>query len=150
MKSKFILIGIIIIIIGIQIIPVERSNPQVINEPEWDSQATKELFFRACNDCHSNKTKWPLYSKIAPISWIISNHVVEGREHFNTSEYKPGFDDSDEAASEVERGSMPISGYVLLHSEAKLTPEEKEKLIKGLKLTFGDKSDEHKKPKFSH
>lgn len=150
MKGKLIIIGVLVIIIGIQLIPVDRENPGIVNEPVWDSQETKELAVRACYDCHSNETKWPWYSKIAPISWMVAQHVNEGREHFNISDYKPGFDDADEAASEVERGSMPMSGYVMLHSEAKLSPEEKEKLINGLKLTFGDKADEFKKPKFSH
>lgn len=150
MKGKYVIIGILIVIVGLQLVPVDKKNPAVISQPTWDSPETELLARRACFDCHSNETKWPWYSNIAPISWMIAHHVKEGREHFNISEYVQGKDDADESADEVESGRMPMSGYILLHSEAKLSDEEKEKLIKGLQLTFGYKKDEFKKPKFSH
>lgn len=150
MKAKFIISGILVLLIGIQFIPVETTNPAITNEPDWDSPRTEELAKRACFDCHSNETVWPWYSHVAPVSWIISSDVVEGREHFNISEYNPGESDADEAAEEVEAGRMPMSMYVLLHPEADFTPEEKEELVKGLTLTFGRKSNDYKKPQFSH
>jgi hypothetical protein len=150
MKAKSIIFGIIIIIIGIQFIPVERTNPEIKSEPEWYDEQTKVLAQRACFDCHSNETTWPWYSKIAPVSWLVAHDVNEGREHFNMSEYYPGADDADEAASELEAGRMPLNIYEWMHPEAKLTDEEKEILLRGLELTFGTSQEEYKRSKFSH
>ena len=103
------------------------------------SPQTRQLFMRACGDCHSNETKWPLYSNIAPLSWGIAHHVEEGREALNISEW----DETDhkharKAPEELREGEMPLSSYLLAHSEAKLSHEEQQLLINGLVKTFGD------------
>ncbi|MFO7445186.1 MAG: heme-binding domain-containing protein [Ignavibacteriaceae bacterium] len=132
---KIFLIVIIVLLIGIQFIPVDRSNPPVIYNVKWDSQQTQEFAQRACYDCHSNETNWPWYSYTAPASWFLASHVSEGREHMNFSTGK--LDDAGEAAEEVELGKMPLKSYLLLHGEADLTEEEKKAFIAGLKKTFG-------------
>jgi len=140
-KVLLIIIGLFLLI---QIIPYGRdhTNPPVVSEVKWDSPKTKVLFNKACADCHSNETKWPWYSNIAPLSWSIYNHVIEGREHFNVSMWGvQKKNKGDEAAEEVEEGEMPLASYLIAHPEARLTKEEKLTLIKGLKNTFG--SEEH-------
>ncbi|MFN8459200.1 MAG: heme-binding domain-containing protein [Anaerolineae bacterium] len=154
----------VIALIGIQFVPVERTNPPVVSEPKWDSPETKALAERACFDCHSNQTKWPWYSQVAPASWLVADHVQEGRAKLNFSEWgKPqggegvseaeqGEDEEregreggergegaepDEIAETVEKGDMPMPSYLLLHPEARLTPAETQALIAGLKATFG-------------
>ena len=142
---KKIVLSLIILLIVIQFIPYgkDHSNPPVIAEPKWDSPLTRETFMRACGDCHSNETKWPAYSKIAPISWIVYNHVMEGREHLNVSEWEEGkYKDAHEAAEEVEEGEMPLKSYLLVHPEARLSDEEKRVFIEGLKRTFGEKRED--------
>lgn len=122
----------------IQLLPFGRAhtNPPVQAEPQWDSPATKTLFDRACADCHSNYTKWPWYSNVAPVSWLVQNHVDEGRSKFNVS--VPGFGrEADEAANEVREGAMPEPTYLPMHPEARLTDAEKQQLIAGLEKTFG-------------
>lgn len=128
-----------VVFIAIQFLPVFEieKNPPIEKEPIWDSEKTKEYFMRSCADCHSHNTKWPWYSKIAPISWLIRHHVKEGREHFNISRYGlQKKDKSHEAAEEVEDGSMPLLPYVWMHPEAKLSEQEKREFIEGLKKTF--------------
>jgi hypothetical protein len=132
-----IIVALAIILVLIQLIPVQRTNPPVKSEPAWDSDETRNYAKRLCFDCHSNETKWPWYSYIAPISWIIASHVSEGREEFNISEYKSG--DGDEAAKMFIKGYMPLRGYAQLHPETKLTKKEREEFFKGLKATFGEK-----------
>jgi hypothetical protein len=135
-KSVLIVISILGII---QIIPYgkDKTNPEVQTVPKWDSKESESLFAKTCLDCHSNQTKWPWYSKIAPLSWIIYHNVKEGREHFNISmmgkQKKNKFED---AAEELEEGEMPPLGYVLFHPEAKLSDNEINRLIEGLKITF--------------
>ena len=130
----------------IQFIPFEQAyeNPPVIAEPKWDSRTTKDLFNRACADCHSHKTRWPWYSRIAPMSWIITDHVIEGREHFNVSAWGVQKEnEGEDAAEEVGEGEMPIFGYDITHPEARFTHEEKLLLIRGLRATFGEEGDAH-------
>jgi mono/diheme cytochrome c family protein len=136
--KKILLVGLVLFGL-IQIIPYghDYTNPEVKSIVKWDSKKTEELFNKACADCHSNNTKWPWYSKIAPISWLVAHDVAKGREHFNVSMI--GYqkkNEADEAYEELEDGEMPPAIYVLNHPEAKLSKEETLQLIKGLKATF--------------
>jgi mono/diheme cytochrome c family protein len=140
-KTLLILIGLFIIA---QLIPYgkDHTNPQVLAEPNWDSAKTKEIFMRACGDCHSNETKWPWYSNIAPLSWSIYHHVEEGREHFNVSAWgKQKKNEGKDAAEELQEGEMPLKSYLLAHPEARLSDEDKKALIQGLENTFGKDED---------
>ena len=145
MSLKKIILFLIGLFVLIQFVPYGRdhTNPKVMNEPQWDSVQTKTIFTNACADCHSNETKWPWYSNIAPLSWSIYHHVQEGREHFNVSLWGvQKKNKGDEAAEEVAEGEMPLASYLIAHPEARLTKEEKRTLIKGLKNTFGSEEDE--------
>jgi cytochrome c551/c552 len=129
----------------IQFVPYgkDHQNPPVLTQPQWDSMQTRELFERACANCHSHETVYPWYSDIAPISWLITRDVEEGREHFNIStlgiQKKNKIKD---AATEVREGEMPPFFYLPLHPEAKLSDADKETLAKGLENTFG-KEEKH-------
>ena len=124
----------------IQLLPVgaPRSNPPVVAEPKWDSPRTRELFFRTCADCHSNRTDWPWYSRVAPVSWLVAHDVAEAREHLNVSEWNRPQRDADEAAGQLREGKMPLKTYLAVHSEARLSAAEKGELVAGLVATFGE------------
>jgi hypothetical protein len=142
---KYSVLTIFLLFVLIQFIPVERTNPPSIKEPDWNSPKTRVYAVRACFDCHSHETKWPFYAYVAPVSWLIADDVNEGREHFNMSDWKPG--KGDEAAKEVRKGDMPLWQYTILHSEAKLTDEEKKEFIAGLISTFGEEKEGNQKGK---
>jgi hypothetical protein len=127
------------LLVAAQLVPYGRdhSNPPVLAEPRWDSAATRALAVRACFDCHSNQTRWPWYSHVAPASWLVQNHVDDGRRVLNFSEWGRGNAEADEAADEVREGEMPPSSYVLLHPEARLTAAEREQLARGLDASLG-------------
>jgi hypothetical protein len=129
------------VFLAIQLVPYGRNhdNPPVLQEPNWDSPRTRELFFRACKNCHSNETLWPWYSKIAPSSWIIQEDVRGGRKNFNVSEWGRKKNKGDEAAEEVREGEMPPLLFSLTNPGTKLTPAEREEFLRGLIKTFGDK-----------
>ena len=136
-KFLSILVSILVIaIIGIQFVPVDRTNPAATREIAWDAPQTKALAKRACMDCHSNNTEWPWYSYIAPISWRVANHVEDGRRHLNFSAWDQPNEDLDEVKEMVEEGEMPLNDYLFVHGEARLSGDERAALLMGLGRTF--------------
>ncbi len=128
-----------------QLVPYGRNhaNPQVTKEPAWSAPEVRALAVRACFDCHSNETKWPAYSNVAPISWLVQHDVDEGREKLNFSEWDKPQKEAHEAAGEVREGEMPLAIYLPLHPEARLTDAERKTLVDGLVATLGEKKNEH-------
>ena len=122
--------------VAIQLVPVDRTNPPVTREVRWDSDGTRELARRACYDCHSNETEWPWYARVAPASWLVAEDVEEGREHLNFSVWDEPNEDLDEIVEVLEEGEMPLKKYTLLHPSARLTDEERQALIQGLRATL--------------
>lgn len=132
MYLKIVLALLIIAVVGIQFVPVERTNPQVTGEIEAPTEVM-DVLRRSCYDCHSNETVWPWYSRVAPVSWLVVDDVDEGREEMNFSEWS-GYSERRKAKKiheiweEVSEGEMPMWYYIPLHSEAKLTAADKETL----------------------
>lgn len=132
---------LIVMLIAIQFVPYGKnhSNPKTIGEPEWNSEETKATFFTLCGDCHSHATKWPGYSKVAPVSWLVQHDVDEGRKHFNVSMWgAQEKNEGEDAAHEYESGEMPPWIYTLPRPQTKLPQQEKAQFISGLKATFGN------------
>lgn len=135
----FLIIGGAALIILLQLVPYGRNhvNPPVIAEPAWDGPNTRTLFMQTCGDCHSNETAWPWYSNIAPVSWILYNHVEEGRSQFNVSAWGYQENEADEAVELYIHGEMPPKSYLPTHPEARLTSDDRQALIDGMFATFG-------------
>ena len=76
---------LIVAFLAIQLVPIQRTNPPVTTQIQWDSPQTEALARRACLDCHSNETTWPWYSYVAPSSWLIYYDVLRGRSEWNIS-----------------------------------------------------------------
>jgi len=130
---------IITLFIVIQFVPYGKKhiNPKVLQEPNWDSSQTKQLFLKACGDCHSNETKYPWYADIAPISWVVQFDINLGRKHLNISSFDvKDIEKGKIAITELEENEMPPLPYKLIHSKSKLSDNEKIQLINGLKNTF--------------
>lgn len=122
--------------VAIQFVPVDRTNPPVTREIAWNSPETRALAQRACFDCHSNETVWPPYAYIAPISLMLAEHVADGRDQLNFSEWDGRNEDYEEIVEAVTLGKMPLPNYLLLHPESRLSEAEKEALLEGLALTY--------------
>lgn len=136
---KLLAAAVFIGMIVIQFIPssFQRTNPPVTGEPPWSSPGTRATFMTACGDCHSNETVYPWYSRIAPVSWLVEKDVREGRRHFNISEWDRTARGGEDAAEEVQKGSMPVGPYLLLHPDANLNAAQKKIFVDGLMKTFG-------------
>ena len=144
-----VMIGLVVLIAAIQFIPVSYTNPPAADPVVFTDPKAEQIAKKACYDCHSNETVWPWYSKVAPFSWYVLNHVAEGRSRLNfsdvaatlaqTREFGPeagepvtAADLTEEAADTINEGEMPPAYYTLIHADAKLTAEEKSVLIAGI------------------
>lgn len=114
-------------------------NPPVLAEPAWDSPETRALAVRACFDCHSNETRWPWFTRIAPASWLAVRDTREGRAALNLSEWVPGREreGGGEAAETIREGSMPPGIYTAFHPAARLSAAERDALARGLVASLG-------------
>ncbi|MFT5234186.1 MAG: hypothetical protein ACI9UK_000018 [Candidatus Krumholzibacteriia bacterium] len=122
-----------VLLLAIQLVPVDFSNPPITSALRAP-RAVAEILTSSCYDCHSNETRWPWYSKVAPMSWWIASHVEKGRGHLNFSEW-PAYDfgSQDQFFQEIEEqlmeNRMPLKSYVRGHPEARLSAEQKNILL---------------------
>lgn len=127
--TRKILLGAVLVVALAQIVPVSRTNPPVAGEVAGP-EVVRQTLRRACYDCHSHETRWPWYSYVAPVSWLVAHDVSEGREHLNFSTWA-GYDAEERAEKreeiweEVDEGEMPLWFYLPLHPDARLGEEEK-------------------------
>jgi Haem-binding domain len=131
---KWTAIGVVCLFLALQFIRPVRSNPAVSESQSANAHLqinpqVASIIQRACSDCHSNNTRWPWYSKVAPVSWFVIDHVNHGRRHLNFSEWgRYSRRDSqgmlDSICKEVQSGSMPLSSYLRLHHDANLSTED--------------------------
>lgn len=118
-------------------------SDNLVTNAENMPPSVKEAFQNACLDCHSDNTKYVWYHNIAPVSWMVNKHITDGKKELNLSEWKT-LDDYDkikvleDIRQEIERGTMPLKPYVLMHPEAKLDEETK----KAMFAWIDKKSDE--------
>jgi hypothetical protein len=121
-----------VLLVAIQAIPVERTNPPVESEPQAPP-AVRAILERAGFDCHSHRTVWPLQAYLAPLSWLVAHDVKEGREELNFStwgSYGAGVlvRKGQAIQKEVAEGEMPPGLYVLAHPGARLGAADKKAL----------------------
>jgi hypothetical protein len=131
---KLSLITLVALVVAAQAVRPARTNPPVDPQKEITAHmqvdpAVMATLSRACNDCHSNRTEWPWYSNVAPVSWLVAHDVNDGREELNFSEWGASKEKEPgkllgKICSEVTEGEMPMATYTLIHPQAKLTREE--------------------------
>lgn len=140
---KKVLIVLVVAFIIIQFFRIDKTNPplnegmdflKIKNPPENIAKIIKT----SCYDCHSNDTKYPWYSNVQPVAWMLQNHIQDGRKHLNFSTFatydpKKQAHKMEEAAEMVEKGEMPMESYLIMHSDAKLNPQQKAELTKYFK-----------------
>jgi hypothetical protein len=134
---KIIAVGFAVALVAVQFVRVARGNPTERSQPAALSEV-QALLQGACYDCHSNETRWPWYSYVAPMSFLIARDVTEGRRELNFSTWSQYNERRKarklkEIAEQVEQGKMPQWYYVSLHPDAKLSPADRELIVKWAK-----------------
>jgi hypothetical protein len=136
-------LGLLLVAVLLQLLPFGRlgANPPVTQEAPWPNGRARELAVAACYDCHSNQTRRPLYSRVAPFSWLVTRDVEQGREKLNFSTWEGSGGDARDAAETIAEASMPPRRYLLLHPDANLTDAERRLLVEALEgMGGGDRS----------
>lgn len=137
LKRIFLLLALAFVVI--QFFRIDKSIPEYNKSEDFivttnPPKEVEQLLLNACYDCHSYQTTYPWYAEIAPVSWMIQNHVIEGREHLNFSIWNDYSDKKkdhklEECVEEIEKNKMPDEGYIKMHESANLRDGEKKLLI---------------------
>lgn len=135
-KLKWIFIGALVLFAALQLFNPSHTNPPVKSDffaATAPPAPVAGAIRAACYDCHSHETVWPLYSRIAPVSWLIASDVNEGRKHLNFSDWPA---DSARAAKNLDRVNevidyqeMPPKKYTLIHANARLTEDQRKTVL---------------------
>jgi hypothetical protein len=119
---------------AIQLVPYGwwHDNPTVTLEAPWPDAGSADIARESCYSCHSNETDWPVYSYVAPFSWLVRRDVESGRDELNFSTWDRDEGEADDAIESIVDGSMPPDRYTAIHRGARLTDDEIDVLVEAL------------------
>jgi hypothetical protein len=133
MLRKILKIAVIALVAGfiiLQFIRPDFTNPPLIAGDTLTASAqvpadVQQILTRSCNDCHSNQTVYPWYSKVTPFNWFLADHIADGRRQLNFSVWNTYSTDKkikklDEICEQVEHSYMPLPSYLWIHRDAVL------------------------------
>ncbi|MBS4039225.1 MAG: heme-binding domain-containing protein [Flavobacteriales bacterium] len=136
---KRIAILLVVILVGIQFIPTDVNQQEEI--PKTDIRHVYDvpdnvmnILQISCYDCHSNNTNYPWYSHVQPMRFLMDRDIREGKEELNFSEFgsysqRKQKNKLDRISKQVKADKMPLPSYLLLHSNAKLSADDKQEII---------------------
>ncbi|MCP3980572.1 MAG: heme-binding domain-containing protein [bacterium] len=144
---KWTVIGLFVLFVVAQFFPAARTNPEIVRDIDAPEDV-KSILRRACYDCHSHETAWPWYSRVAPISWWVVDHVEHGRGDLNFSDWPLlDFEEQEHMLEEIEHEvadrEMPLTSYTLIHRSARLSDDDRQKLVEWAEAGSGSGSDDH-------
>jgi hypothetical protein len=133
LKKVLLVLGIALL--GIQLVRPARNHSDAPAGPNHiyslypASPEVKTILAKACNDCHSDSTRYPWYAEIQPVGWWLASHVNDGKRHLNFSQFGtyPGIRAArkmTKTIDETEEHEMPLASYTLIHRDARLTEAE--------------------------
>jgi hypothetical protein len=126
-----VLIGFCLFVVA-QFVGPAKTNP--VSDPSAALESklhmdpkVETILERSCADCHSNRTRWPWYTNVAPVSWFVIGHVNDGRRDLNFSEWgnydkRKQLSRLDQMCDLAKAGVMPLDSYTPLHPGSKLSP----------------------------
>lgn len=131
---RWLLLVVAGLLLAVQVVRPAKTNPPIDQSLALEAHMNVQpqvaaILDRSCADCHSNKTRWPWYSHVAPVSWFVIDHVNEGRSNLNFSEWgryswreQRGLLGG--ICQESKSGMMPLSSYTPMHPGSKLSAED--------------------------
>lgn len=137
--GKKIVFLVLVSLVGIQFFPTKRNQNTAILTADFTKtfdipKDIQSILKTSCYDCHSNNTNYPWYNKTQPISWFIEHHIEKGKDELNFSEFgmyskRKQKNKLKAIVNQIKDGEMPLSSYTFIHSNAKLTKQQKKEII---------------------
>lgn len=132
---KRVLIVLLIIFIVIQFFRPQKNRSESISANDISTKyavpdSIRHILKVACNDCHTNNTRYPWYAEIQPLAWWLNNHVVDGKKDLNFSEFtkyriRKQYRKLEEINDLVKENEMPLASYTWIHRDAVLSSQQK-------------------------
>lgn len=136
---KTIVLILLVAFIGIQFIPTEGNQSDLVPETDFllvnkTPKNISKLLQVSCYDCHSNNTEYPWYNKIQPAAWFLEDHIKEGKEELNFSEWDSLSNRRKNSKlksiiNQIKDDEMPLFSYTIIHGDAVLSNSEKKLVI---------------------
>jgi len=135
-KLRWFFVALVVAFALLQFTNPTRTNPPVVHDLMATNAPPPQIaamLHAACYDCHSHETKWPWYSRVAPMSWLIANDVKDGREQLNFSDWPTNNSvraakKLEDMSEEIGYGNMPLKKYTMIHADARLTKSQRKEL----------------------
>ncbi len=130
--GMFVLVGLVSLVHPFGAVKAVSSATPLFADATMETPV-RDIVTKACRNCHSEQTEWPVYSYVAPVSWMIEKDVSDARSQMNLSHWQE-YDTEKRRellsaiASMVRNHRMPPQRYLLLHPEARLSHAEAELL----------------------
>jgi len=138
-RTKKILLGLLMVLILVQFIQPARNKSSELSSTDikktFSIPENVQLVLQiSCYDCHSNNTNYPWYSKIQPFGWLLAKHIKNGKAELNFNEFssyslRRQISKLTGIGNSVKDGTMPLTSYILIHKNARLSNEDKALLI---------------------
>ena len=134
---KKILIFLLLVFVAIQFIRPARNKSadtsMDIRRTYAMPDSVGRIFERACNDCHSNSTRYPWYAEVQPVAWWLNGHIKDGKRHLNLNNFlgsRVAFQKKrmEDCIEQIDKGEMPLGSYLWIHKDAVLSEDDKEML----------------------
>lgn len=132
---KRVLIVLLIIFIVIQFFRPQKNRSESVSANDISTKyavpdSIRHILKVACNDCHTNNTRYPWYAEIQPLAWWLNNHVVDGKKDLNFSEFtkyriRKQYRKLEEINDLVKENEMPLASYTWIHRDAVLSSQQK-------------------------
>ena len=134
-RVKKVLLALVVFLVVIQIFQPARTNPTVGPSRSLPAHVpvpedVYSALLHSCGDCHSSRTRWPWYSQVAPVSWVVTDDVNQGRRHMNFEDWE-ALQDPKQAndrligiCEEIQKKGMPPFSYRLVHKSLALKQKE--------------------------
>lgn len=133
--AKWSALILLVCVVALQFWTVDHTNPVVNPATRIEARMSiprnvQSIMSAACMDCHSNATDWPWFSHVAPVSWIVNDHVEEARSELNFSAWNTYSSRRQRSllqkiADVVRNERMPPSLYRTTHSGARLSTDDR-------------------------
>ena len=137
--KKKILFVLLLVLIALQFVRPAQNKSSEVQEADFIRHFNVPanvagLLKTSCYDCHSNNTRYPWYTNIQPVGWLLAKHIKDGKTDLNFNEFanysqRKQLSKLKATQNSIKDGSMPLSSYTMIHTDAKLSKEKKDLIL---------------------